>query len=117
MAVGVSVDLPERVNVKYPPRLRVDEQNLEWKSAHYPSLSVTYKDSLWRLAAGCLKSGKVLSRWNTPAVNFICACCDSELETVPHLFMTCTALKSARDLVLSTAHQWLGLVIDPRDEL
>ena len=87
-------------------------QDLVWQSVQCKSLSAKYKDFLWRLAAGCLKTGDVISSWNIPGANPTCVCCNDELETVSHMFMSCTALRPARDLLVTSGQQWLGLTIN-----
>ena len=90
-----AADLPERVVVKHPAGLGESEQDLVWQSVQCKSLSTKYKDFLWRLAAGCLNTVDVISRWNIPVANSTCAYCNDELETVTHMFISCTALRPA----------------------
>ena len=107
-----AVDLPERVVVNHPVGLGESEQDLVWQSVQCKSLSAKYKDFLWRLAVGCLKTGDVISSWNIPGANPTCVYCNDELETVCHMFMSCTALRPARDLLVTSGQQWLGLTIN-----
>ena len=107
-----AVDLPEKVLVKHPAGLGEDEQALVWQAVQCKSLSAKYKDFFWRLAAGCLKTGEVVSRWNIPGVNPACVYCNEELETASHIFMLCQVLRPARELLVTSGQQWLGLTVN-----
>ena len=49
---------------------------------------------------------------NTASVNPSCVYCNEELETASHLFMVCRVLRPARELLVTSGQQWLGLTVN-----
>jgi hypothetical protein len=111
------IDIPSQLRVKFSAGLSEEKQILVWRSVHSGALSARYKDFMWRLSSGSLKTGEVLARWNMPWVNTECVYCKGGLETVTHLFVTCKELQSARDLLAWYAQQFLDMEIDTEREL
>ena len=56
------IDVPSQLRVKFSAGLSEEKQILVWRSVHSGALSARYRDFMWRLSSGSLKTGEVLAR-------------------------------------------------------
>ena len=90
-----AVDLPEKVFVKHPAGLGEDEQALVWQAVQCKQCKLSIR-IFWRLAAGCLKTGEIVSRWNIPGGIPSCVYCNEELETASHFFYVMSGIETCK---------------------
>jgi hypothetical protein len=88
-----------------------------YESLHYGRVPTKVSDFIWRSVRGALKTGSVVARFKMPNLKVNCIFCDSELETVCHLFLFCPVLRRVRDRLLSLADELVGRSSAERDIL
>ena len=79
-----------------------------YKIITYGNVATPVADFVWRCVRGALKTGEVVARFRIPEMRTQCLFCDSELESVSHLFLFCPFLKPVRDRLLSFIERAVG---------